>query len=51
VVNNDKAENLNLKLQQDVINMERAYNDLKKNDKVLRKDYMLRFKELEQKNL
>ena len=47
VLTNDKAENLNLKLQQDLINMERAYNELKKNDKLLRKDYMLRYKELE----
>lgn len=47
VLTNDKAENLNLKLQQDLINMERAYNELKKNDKLLRKDYILRYKELE----
>ena len=51
VLTNDKAENLNLKLQQDLINMERAYNELKKNDKLLRKDYMLRYKELEKQNL
>ena len=47
VLNSDKAENLNLKLQQDLINMERANNELRKNDKLLRKDYMLRYKELE----
>ena len=47
VLNSDKAENLHLKLQQDLINMERANNELRKNDKLLRKDYMLRYKELE----
>lgn len=47
VLNSDKTENLNLKLQQDLINIERANNELRKNDKLLRKDYMLRYKELE----
>ena len=47
----EKSENLNLKLQQDLINLEREYNELKKNDKLLRKEYMQRYKEIEQQNL
>lgn len=47
----EKIENVNVKLQQEYINLERENQELKKNDKQLRKDYLLRYQELEKQNL
>ena len=46
----EKLEEANLKMQQDMLDLERENAILKKNDKGLRKEFLLRIKEMKQQS-
>lgn len=46
----ESLEENNLKMQQDMLDLERENAILKKNDKGLRKEFLLRIKEMKQQN-